>query len=371
MGKENQQQSSDMVVRDERLDLVKAISISLVLIWHLKPIRIISGETPHTFIKITSFILDQLYLSLTLVAVPLFILTSLFILFKKLQSLGYQYLLRRCKHLLKVFIFWSLFQFSIYYLISLLQSIISNTLFSWYIPNFPVYRLLIEGGPPLPLVGGSVFYFLFILIVLTILAYVFHLFIGKKKSKFKNHICVAIIIMQAVYFEALNLTGRGLSYLQLENFLIYIPIAYLQIQKERSISSRYSLFLYIGFFVFGLQDIFLRQIGYNPGVYSRVSIIFGALAVFSSCLNLEYWKASDSVNFLSRYSLGIFAIHKYWQFLAIFTIVKLSETTDWLKNINNISIINVLAIFVALVTISLTFGSVRLLSSSPFQRFIK
>ncbi|NER27548.1 MAG: hypothetical protein F6J89_07910 [Symploca sp. SIO1C4] len=90
MSQENQQESSETIVRDERLDFVKAISISLVLIGHLKPIIILSLQTPYAFIKITHSILSQLFVNSILIAVPLFILTSLFLLFQKLQASGYQ-----------------------------------------------------------------------------------------------------------------------------------------------------------------------------------------------------------------------------------------------------------------------------------------
>ncbi|NEP00525.1 MAG: acyltransferase family protein [Symploca sp. SIO2E9] len=375
MGQENQQESSETIVRDERLDLVKAISISLILVWHLKPITILSVPTPYAFIQITNSILSQLFVNSILIAVPLFILTSLFLLFQKLQASGYQSFLKRCRRLLEIFIFWSFFQILIYYSISLLGSRTLNTLFSWYVPNFEVRRLFIEDEEftfPIKLVGFPVLYFLSILILLIILSYIFYIFIDKQNIKFKNYVCVGIIILFAAYFEILNLTARGLSHWQLTNFLIYIPIAYLLVQKGIRINSRYSLLLYICFLVFGIQDIFLMQIGYI-GTYSRVSIICGTLAIFNSCLNLEYWKASESVKFLSRFSLGIFAIHRYWQFIVYLAVSNLSQAMGFLREISdlNISIVIMFNIFVAVVTTLFTFGTVQLLNRSPFKRFIK
>ena len=364
MHKENQQESPNSFSRDDRLDLVKAISISLVLVWHLRPIKISIGETPHTYIKIANFILDQMYLNLTLIAVPLFILTSLILLFQKLQTSSYSYVLKRCRRLLEVFIFWLTFQFFIYYSVLLIQSIVLSTPFSWT-PNFEIPELLTGTQPKIPFIGDSVFYFLLVVIELTIISYILF---SWKANKFKNYVNVAIIIISLVYFEASNLLGESIPYWRLDNFLIYIPIAYFFVRQREKVARKHIVALYIFFLIFGLQDIFLRGMHYEIGIYSRISVICGALAVFCSCLNLRYWKASESVKFLSGFSLGIFAIHKYWKLIITVIVPSLFQI---LGLPTEISIISTSAIFVALASISLTFGSVLLLNRTPLQKFIR
>jgi hypothetical protein len=116
----------------------------------------------------------------------------------------------------------------------------------------------------------------------------------------------------------------------------------------------------------------LRADNYSLGIYSRLSIVFGALAVFSSCLRLKDWKASESVKFLSRFSLGIFAIHKYWQFMGIMSIQELFQILGLSESISIGEIkISALNIFVAIFGTLFSLVSVYLLERSPLQKFIK
>jgi hypothetical protein len=365
MIKLHHQEAPGLAGRDDRLDFVKAISIVLVLIWHLKPLRIVTVETPSTFIKLTRLALEQMYLSLTLVAVPLFILTSLFLLFQKLQYSNYKYLQKRCWRLLEVFGFWFSFQFFIYYVVELIQSTSSNLPFSLS-PNLNIGELVTGTKPALPIVEDSVFYFLLVILELTVISYL--LFSWEKVARLKNYTSVAIIIILLVYFEVLNLSSAGISYWRLDNFLIYIPLAYLLVKREK-IERKYILALWLLFLIFGIQDVLLRRITYEIGVYSRISVICGALAIFSSCINLSrHWQAPKHIKFLAKFSLGIFALHKYWQLLMAVSIPQVFQALGISMELFKIDIS---AIFIAIATTLLTFGSVRLLDRTPLQKFIK
>jgi peptidoglycan/LPS O-acetylase OafA/YrhL len=104
------------------------------------------------------------------------------------------------------------------------------------------------------------------------------------------------------------------------------------------------------------------------GFYSRISIVCGAIAIFSTCLSLKNWKASRVTNFLSKFSFGIFAVHKYWQLVATVLIL---NTLQKLKFSTEAFVLDISAIGIALATIFLTFGSILLLNKPPFQRFIR
>lgn len=359
----------DEFSRDYRLDLIKAISILLVLILHLRPIRIVVGEMPNNYIKIIDFILDQIYLNSTLIAVPLFILTSLFLFFQKLQLSGFKYLRKRCIRLLEIFIFWSVFHFFIYYSIKLFQSVRSSTPFSWYIPKLRLYKVIAGVDPPLPIVGDSVFYFIFVLILLTIVSY---LLLYNKKDKFKSQINVGIITVSILYFEILNFTGRYIAFWRPDNFIIYIPLAYFLVSKGEKVYSKYTKKLYIFSLIFGLQDICLRAINKDVGLYARVSIVCGTLAVFSSLITLKSWQIKKSVQFLSKFSLGIFAVHKYWLLLSTVVTLKLFQTLDLHTSISIGGLqINLPALVASIITLLGTFISVSILDRSPLQRFIR
>ena len=58
----------------------------------------------------------------------------------------------------------------------------------------------------------------------------------------------------------------------------------------------------------------LPQVG---GIYSRPSIIFGAIAVFSCALSVNFGKEPGMVKWLSENSLWIFGLHKYCQLSGI------------------------------------------------------
>lgn len=361
---ENPQDSSDKIVRDYRLDLVKAIGISLVLIWHFRPIKIVLEKgMSHSIAKTAKFILEQAYLNLTLIAVPLFILTSLFLLFQKLETTNFKYFIKRWRRLFDLFIFWVCLQFFVYYCTSFFYPLRLD---------YDIYQLLqlaVNGGPILPLVGESVFYFLFVLIVLTVVSGAFFYL---KSDKLKNRLGLVVIIFYLIYFETLSWANNGLLYSWLQNFGIYIPIAYFLFKQKATVANQYIIIYYICYLCFGIQDIILRSNNYGIGLYSRLSIVFGALAIFSSCLRIKDWKASESVKFLSKFSLGIFAIHKYWQFMGIMSIQKLFEILGLSESISIGEIkISALNICVAIFGIFFTLVSVYLLERSPLQKFIK
>lgn len=363
----NQHEPQHKLERDSRLDLVKSISISLILFWHLTPIIISAKETSHTLIKIIDLALDQLYFS-TLVAVPLFILTSLFLLFQKLQTSGYQYVPKRCKRLLELFIFWSTFQFLIYYAIVLIKPIREIILHQWQIPTLQFDRLLTGTQPSLPIVSDSVFYFLLVLLELTIISCFFLYWKDRQLGKFPIYVCTAIVIASLIHFEISNISGQDVPFWRLDNFLIYIPIAYFLNKREGKVAGKHILILYALFLLFGLQDTFLRSFYRSIGAYSRISVVCGTLAIFSSCLGLKNWKNSRGTRFLSKFSLGIFAIHKYWQLVVTVLVFRIFQR---LNLPTEVLMIDTAAICVALATTFLTFASVLLLNRTPFQKLIK
>lgn len=358
------------IKRDNRLDLIKAISISLVLFLHLRPIRIVTEEAPNNYVRISSFILDQLYLNLSSIAVPLFLLTSLFLFFQKLQSTGFEYLRKRVQRLLEIFVFWMGFHFFIYYLFLILKSFYLGTPFSWHIPNLRVYKVILGVDPPLPVVGDSVFYFIFALILLVVISYLlFH----KRTEQFKNRVSIAIIFISLIYFEIVSITNKFLGYWRLDNFLIYMPAAYFLLKKKDGIANMHIVVFYILFILFGVQDIYLRGVFKEANLYARVSVFCGAIAVFCSCLKLiESWKAPVVVKFLSKFSLGIFAIHKYWLLIITIFTLELFQLLD-LPTYTFIGGLKIYtpSILAAITTALCTFVSVYILDRSLLKRYIR
>jgi hypothetical protein len=364
----NQFVSPDANRRDDRLDLVKAISICLVLVWHLRPLKIAVGATAGDWGKTASVVLGHLYFNTTLIAVPLFILTSLFLLFQKLQASSSQYLLKRCRRLFEIFVFWASVQFLLYYPFALIQAVKSKTPFSWQMANFRFDRLFVGTQPVLPLIGDSVFYFLLIVLELTLIAY----FLLYWKSwgittKVKETIAVGAIGLSLIYFEFLNFAGKGVPYWRLDGFLVYIPIAYLLLKMGGKLANKYVIALYSMMVLLGLQDIWLTP-NQDSAIYARAGIVCGAVAVFSTCLNLQDWRAAAPVTFLSKFSLGIFALHKYWQFFMLIILPKLFEVCGITKEL---LAFDLLAFMIGLLSVALTVGSVYALNWTPLRKFIQ
>lgn len=349
--------------RDMRLDLAKATAISLVLFWHLQPIRIATTEKSTILIKILGLGLTQFNLQVSLVAVPVFLIVSLYLFYQKIEVRTLEGVGKRCLRLGGVYLFWTVCQFAFFYGIIHIAS--SHNGPGNYSISIPIHRLLMEGGPPLPIVGGSVFYFLFVLLVLVLLSTVFYSFRNMEKSF--HLIGISVVIVSILYFETLNINGLGLPYWRIENFVIYIPLSYFLLKQGSGELARYTPFFYMGFILFSAQDVYLRGQGYNCGAYSRVSIVFGSIALFSSILQLNGLNKSTAIIFLSKYSLGIFATHKYWQLLviAIFHYYSVSIPVN-AKSFP----IDLRALIIAVISILLTMGGVFLGGRTLIKRYI-
>lgn len=284
------------IERDSRLDVIKATAIIFVLIWHLHPISFFIDENSHAIIFTIAKIIKDLELQLTLTAVPLFYIISVYLFFLKKPDKNY--LKNRIIKIIKIFGFWSIFH-------NLFLLLITKE-----IPNYS-WELIIGLKPAIPFVGDSVFYFLFNLILLTIIAF----FYQSCSDKLIKFISSVIIIFSLLYFEAITIKNSAIPYHWLINFIIYIPISYYLAHYPAKIFKFKYLYV-IAYILFSMQDIHLRNVGYYGSIYGRVSIICGALSIFCFIYSFKF-KENWCIQKLSKYSLGLFAIHKYWQSLLL------------------------------------------------------
>lgn len=220
----------------------------------------------------------------------------------------------------------------------------------------------------MPLVGSSVFYFLFVLIILSVFAYLFFKF---KKYKITTYIEILLVIVSLIIFEVKNLKASGYSYWKIENFLIYIPLAHFSL--KHTIPSRYLFFLYLGFFLFSCQDFIIRKTGYPMGGYAKISVVFGSMALFHTLLNLKANRTpSKVIYFLSTFSLGIFALHKYWQLFTLQVAPKIYFLSHLPSDFAMGGLIVDLKILVmSIFTVCFTILSVVILNRTPIRKFIR
>jgi len=349
--------------RDSRLDFAKAIAISLVLFWHLQPLRILVTDKSTVLIKILGFGLVQFNLQISLVAVPVFLLVSIYLFYQKIEDRTLERMSKRCLRIAGVYLFWTVCQFAFFYGIIFIKYF-HNGVSNLSTP-IPIHRLLMEGGPPLPIVGGSVFYFLFVLLILVLVSTVFYLFMNIHKIFIIMGI--SVVIVSILYFEILNLNGRGLPYWRIDNFLIYIPLSYFLLRQDSGKLIRYIPYFCMGFILFSAQDVYLRNLGYRCGAYSRASIVFGSIALFSSILQLKDLNKGTVITLLSKYSLGIFAIHKYWQLIMNVVFIYFGSSVpvyaaDFPLDLR--------ALTIAVISILLTFSAILLGDRTLIKRYI-
>ncbi|MBW4510851.1 MAG: acyltransferase family protein [Scytonematopsis contorta HA4267-MV1] len=336
------------IERDNRLDILKAIGIIFVLMWHLRPISLTINNNTHDIIFVITKIIQTFELQLYLTAVPLFYLVSLYLFFLKKPSK--EYFKYRLVKLFKLFAFWSIFHNI--FLILLTRELPD---FSW--------EFITGLKPSLPFVGDSVFYFLFNLIGLTIISFSYVII---NSIKIRKIISCIIVLFSFSFFEIAYINNLNIPYHWLINFIIYIPISfYLANNQETILRLRFTYLL--AYILFSAHDIYLRTVGNYGSIYGRISIVCGALTIFSFIFSQKI-----SVNWyiqkLSKYSLGIFALHKYWQYL-LFLLV--NQNFEFAISINLlVTPLNIIFMIVSILVIFFTTLSVYLLKKTSFKQFI-
>lgn len=276
--------------RDAGLDTIKAVSILLVVIWHIQPVRIggMFSSAPAAVLSLES-VVRFFYLHITLLAVPAFLLVSLYLfILKSLQQPVYWK--KRLIRLVQIYIFWVGVQFILYLLLG----------GGLPLPLKTVFR---SGGPDLP-IGPSIFYYLFILMECTVLAALFL----RLPEKLKQIVAIIIVAVSLIHFSISPVQGIGIDTRSMDNYYIYIPAAY-YLCRYRNVFVRFRRYILGCFFLAATAETALMGI---TSAYGRVSVFLGALSL---CLILIDARpvAPRSVSFLSRYSLGIFAVHLYWR----------------------------------------------------------
>ncbi|MBE9034194.1 acyltransferase family protein [aff. Roholtiella sp. LEGE 12411] len=331
------------IERDQGLDTLKAISIILILFWHLQPVRFVTRNDNHTFIYFLNGLVEIFNWQLTLIAVPIFYIVSLYLFFQKIRNKNY--LKKRLVKLCSIFIFWSVIQ------------IVFATIINSKFPNLS-WEMIIGIEPILPLVGDSVLYFLFNLIILIVFAY-FYQSLNFNHKKLLSYI---IVIFSLILFELTCLPKFSVPYYYLRNFLIYVPIAFALVNYTNKVV-KFKFYYLATYILFSLHDICLRYYNYSPGIHSRISVVFGALTLFCFIHPLKI-QGNWLTQKLAKYSLGLFVLHKYWQYLFILLIINYPVSI-------NIGIpLNILFLTIDILVVCSTVLTIALLRLTNLKQFV-
>ncbi len=317
-----------MPEREARLDRLKAIALAFVLVWHLHPVYVDRSRVIGAVVHYFDF-------EVSLTAVPTFILVSLYLFYPK-ASAGGRALARRLWRLTSIFLFWTAVQTALY---------VAN---HRALPalDWPLFRL---GGPSLPIIGGSVFYYLFVLIVLTAIAWLF----ARIPEPWRKLAGALIAAASLAYFEWCYFNHRPIQYWQLENFVIYVPIAFYLPSLVR-----YRYFFFAAYVLSAARDVHFGHV--DDCVYARATVLFGALTLYSFVKG-----GGRAAAWIAGYSLGLYAVHKYWQW-ALYALKgdrSLNVTVGG-------AVIHFAALFIFVGTIALTIATVALCARTPLKRFV-
>jgi hypothetical protein len=323
--------------RDHKLDLMKAACIFLIFFYHIPPFSFLEPEQGLIWNFLDSALTVFIY-AISLVGVPSFFLVSLYLFYHK-KSVEKRYERKRFKRLLALYLFWSAVQIGLYYLIFKL------------FPPFN-WELARSGGPDLPIAGGSVFYFLFNLIVLTLVSQGFLLF----SEKTRLVLAVIVFALSFIIFEITAFSSSIISsHADLLNFIYIVPLAYLLVEKQAFlVRHKASVFFVYLFFV--LHDFAIwKFFDFNWPIYGRTSIALGALTLFCFIVGSRY-RYRRAIAVVAKYSLGIFALHKYAK-MAAYALVKKGLPLKLA-----VSGLDAGALMVFLISAILTFGAIYILS---------
>lgn len=356
--------------RDLKLDALRAFGIVLVVIWHYQPLHFPSRNPQNLLSQLPNGVVETFYLQVTLIAVPLLFLVSLYLLYSNLAERP-GYIRHRVGRLATLYLFWTFVQFLVWIAVVVLTSITHSSEFA--LPASGGIRVLVMGGPSLPKVGEAVFYYLFDLVILTVLAFAY----GKMPERIRLPLAVALTFLSVAYFELCSLRSIYIPYWRIDNFLVYVPIAYLL--KNNHILYRLRYYLLGGFIVFALHDILLThsillQTPILLQTYGRVSVVLGASAAF--CIAYSHYTGANSrsVRFLSRHSLGIYATHKYmllsWYafggiFLGLFGVPRIPDVV-YMHDVG----LNIWTLVSGLIGAAATLLLVYIVGRTPLRRFV-
>jgi hypothetical protein len=315
--------------RDDRLDLLKAIGLSFVFVWHLHPLYVDNAPAVDALVRFFDF-------EISLTAVPTFLSVS-FVLFYPRAASG---LGRRLWRLFQIYAFWTAVQ-------TLLALAAARGQLR------PSWEWLALGGPELPSVGGSVFYYLFDLMILTALAAGF----ARLDEAARRVLAWVIVLASLAHFEWARYQGHTLLYWRPDNFILYIPTAY---YLPRLVRYR-SAFL-VAWAAAAARDMW--QDNAAQSVYGRATVFFGALALAGFVLSRPV-RAGTITRLLALYSLGLYAVHKYWQWACI------AAKNGHALNLHiGAATVHLNAVWIFAVTIALSAATVALLARTPLRRFV-
>jgi len=366
------------------VSLLKAITTVFALVWYLQPIQIDYQIPKNLSEKVVGYIIHMVNSQILCLAVPTLIILSLYSFFCHIKKLDYwasqRYLFSKSIRLFLLYLFYLLIQTSLLFAIPRFFPNLEIPVLTLPIPSDQprsqvalLLRTFWAGGPRLPIANDSILYVLLDLSLLTVGVFLYDR-IHRVRQSTEKGLSISIIATTFFLFEVSPFLSHKIDAHQLENFIIYIPIAgMLAYHRDKLLSQKY-LYL-MGYLLFAIHDFILEKYAMRGEMYSRTSMVLGSLALISfSCsyFSRNPFYLHPIIKFISTYSLAIFLIHKYVMIGIVSGIEQLTKLVNCRLGWDNTLLIGEirfrLVIFIlSIVTIILTILFVKIMEKSKWN----
>lgn len=286
--------------RDVTLDALRGLAIVLVLTAHLTVV----GFSPVPGSRLAlgmQLAIGLFYKVVTQIAVPSFMLVSLYLYCRKRLETGPGYFVSRMRRLGAIFGAWVGLQYVAHWLL---------------IGSAPItLRTIALGGPSLYGAEASVLYFLFDLILMVA---GFELLVQLNESGHGRTVDVlswAGMAASLAFFAWMDVSGRLVDHWLMVNFVPYLAFAAMVFLRGTRIPAWFGWALLVGgvmldlYVVFSVADWTI----WSLSSYARWSVV-GASLVAWQLLRPRLAGAPGWLGRIGALSLGIYAVHDYYKF---------------------------------------------------------
>ncbi len=287
----------------------RAVMCLVIVGWHVQVLGKTSALEPQSFAEHNIGPVDLIYFNCFHLAVPVFFLISLFLFCRKGWA-DQSYFRPRMLRLAKLYFFWLL-----------IAIIILKTVpgINYQLPDTWMELLIF-----IPAGGNTLFYFLFSLMLCTCLCRMFR---GRSLITVLVLLAVSLLVVGSFPFLCSGgfLNCMPVAYWSPLNFIPYVFVSLAIARMEGAGLKSWSR--YVRFWIFvgcvllfatmsALEWNYLKAEpemdfdGLILPAYARLSVVFGAIAVFLVFLRID-WSVPALICLISRNSLGIYCVHGF------------------------------------------------------------
>jgi hypothetical protein len=129
----------------------------------------------------------------------------------------------------------------------------------------------------------------------------------KLPGKIRIALAFAIVASSCLYFVYTSANGIGIDTRSMKGYYVYIPLSY-YLYHYRDKFIQYRVLFFVGF----ILSVFGEWVYFNgmTSAYGRMSVLLGTLSL--TTIFISGWsKTNTPIRLLSKYSMGIFALHPY------------------------------------------------------------